>query len=85
MDFPPNSPDLNPIEHLWFRLKAELYRQYLDTMFLKGSGKSVRQELRKRLNTVWWSIGEDVLNKLIDDMPKRVEAVLNTKGWYTEY
>ena len=54
-------------------------------MFLKGSGKSVRQELHKRLNTVWWSIGEDVLNKLIDDMPKRVEAVLNAKGWYTEY
>ena len=26
MDFPPNSPDLNPIEHLWFKVKAELYR-----------------------------------------------------------
>jgi len=85
MEFPPNSPDLNPIEHLWFKLKAELYRRYPDTMDLKGSGKLVRKELHNRLNKIWWDIGEDVLNKLIDDMPKGVEAVLKAKGWYTEY
>ena len=85
MDFPPNSPDLNPIEHLWFKVKAELYRRYPDTMYLKGSGKAVRKELQDRLNKIWWDIGEDVLNKLIDSMPMCIEAVLKAKGWYTEY
>jgi transposase len=85
MDFPPNSPDLNPIEHLWSRLKAELYRRYPDTMYLKGSGKAVREEFRNRLNKIWWDFGEDILNGLIDSMPERVEAVLKAKGWYTRY
>ena len=85
MEFPPNSPDLNPIEHVWAILKAELYRRYPDTMYLKGSESMVREELRKRLNEIWWDIGEDVLNRLIDSMPNRIQAVLKARGWYTEY
>ena len=85
MDFPANSPDLNPIENLWSILKAELYRRFPDTMYLRGSGKGVREELHSRLNKIWWSIGEGVLNGLIDSMPRRIQAVLKAKGWYTEY
>jgi transposase len=85
MEFPPNSPDLNPIENLWSIVKAELYRRYPDTMYLQGSGKAVREELRNRLNNIWWDIGKDVLNRLIDSMMRRIEAVLKAKGWYTEF
>jgi transposase len=84
-EFPPNSPDLNPIEHLWSILKTELYRRYPDTMYLRGSKNAVRDKLRSRLNKIWWEIGGEVLNHLIDSMPKRVEAVIKAKGWYTEY
>ena len=85
MEFPPNSPDLNPIENLWAILKAELYRQYPDTMYLQGSGKAVREEFRNRVNKIWWSIGEEVLNRLIDSMSRRIQAVLKAKGWYMEF
>ena len=50
MDCPPNPPDLNPIEHFCFKVKAELYRRYSDTMYLEGLGKAVRKELQNRLN-----------------------------------
>jgi transposase len=84
-EFPPNSPDLNPIEHLWSILKIELYRRYPDTMYLRGSKNAVRDKLRDRLNTIWWETTEEILNHLVDSMPKRVEAVIKAKGWYTEY
>ena len=84
-EFPPNSPDLNPIEHLWSILKTELYKRYPDTMYLRGSKNAVKDELRNRLNTIWWEIDEEVLNHLVDSMPKRVEAVIKAKGWYTDY
>src|SRR5437773_4698131 len=29
--------------------------------------------------------GLDVLDRLIDNMPRRVQALLDAKGWYTEY
>jgi len=37
MDWPPYSPDLNPIENLWKMLKAEIYRAHPE---LKGMGNS---------------------------------------------
>jgi len=85
MKFPPNSPDLNPIENLWSIIKAELYRRYPDTMYLQSSGNAVREELRNRLNKIWWDIGKDILNRLIDSMLRRIEAVIKAKGWYTEF
>ena len=85
LEFPPNSPDLNPIEHLWSIVKTELYRQYPDTMFIQGSEKAIREKLRYRINKIWWGIQDDILKSLIDDMPKRIQAVIKAKGWYTEY
>jgi transposase len=85
MEWPPNSPDLNPIEHLWAYLKHELNRRYPDTKDIRGGPDTVKRVLVQRLLEVWWDIGEGVLNRLIDSMPRRVQAVLDAKGWYTEY
>ena len=85
IEWPPNSPDMNPIEHLWAHLKLELYRQYPDTTTLKGSPNTIKTILRPRLNKLWWNIGESVLEKLVESMPRRVQALINAKGWYTEY
>jgi transposase len=85
MEWPPNSPDLNPIEHLWAHLKLELHRRYPDTASLKGSSQTIKTTLRQRLHEVWWDIGQSVLENLIASMPLRVNAVLSAEGWYTDF
>jgi transposase len=85
MDWPPNSPDMNPIEHVWPHLKAELHRQYPDTTHLPGGPEAVKRILKVRLMKVWNDIGEDLLNQLIDSMPDRVDALAKANGWYTRF
>src|SRR5579859_1999550 len=85
MQWPPTSPDLNPIEHLWAHLKLELRRRYPDTKSLRGSPDAIKRTLRVRLMEVWWDIEDGVPEQLIDSMPHLVQAVLDAKGWYTEY
>ena len=68
MDWPANSPDMNLIEQLWAHLKLELHRRYPDTKHLGGSPDHIKSILRERLTEIWWSIGENVLNSLIESI-----------------
>src|SRR5215469_12370996 len=77
LDWPAQSPDLNPIEHLWQHLKRKLvaYEKHPTSM----------HELWQRVQTEWEKIDKDICAKLIESMPKRVAAVLKAKGGYTRY
>ncbi len=85
MKFPPNSPNMNPIKHLWAALKKELYHHFPDTPDLPGGPDVVQCALAERLAIVWTDIGLDIMNALIDSMPRRVQALIDVKGWYTKY
>ena len=43
------------------------------------------QELWERVVVEWDKIGVDVCQKLIESMPRRVEAVIRAKGGHTKY
>ena len=77
MVWPAQSPDLNPIEHLWGHLKRRLagYEQ---------PPKGI-QELWRRIEEEWGKIAAEVCQGLIESMPRRIEAVLKAKGGYTKY
>jgi len=83
MDWLANSPDLSLIENLWVHLKDELRKQYPDTATLKGSARTIKVTLQQRLHKIWWDIGEEVLNRLVEDMPKHCKEVIAVRGWYT--
>jgi hypothetical protein len=72
--WPPNSPDMSPIKHLWHCLKTQLHRLFSDMPLLSGGPDTVCQSLEKRLTVVWESIGAERLDKLIDSMPHRVHV-----------
>jgi transposase len=85
VEWPPNSPDMNPIEHVWKALKAKLHARFPDTYALRGGPERVQEELAKRLQVVWAELEEEVFERLISSMPARVQALYDAKGWSTRY
>ena len=77
LQWPAQSPDLNPIEHLWHHLKKKL-REYDEP-----TGGVV--ELWERVQVQWDNIAKEECQKLIESMPNRVKAVIKAKGGYTKY
>ena len=84
MEWPPYSPDMNPIEHLWYRLKELLYTHHPELLEL-GKGEDARRAITTALIEVWKEIGRDLMDSLIDSMTTRVNALLEAKGWYTRF
>jgi DDE superfamily endonuclease/Transposase len=77
LEWPPQSPDLNPIEHLWSHLKRRLNTY--------DSPPKGMLELWDRVESEWNKIDSAVCIRLIESMPRRIEAVLKAKGSWTKY
>ena len=75
--WPAQSPDLNPIEHLWGHLKRALEKYETDA-------KS-REELTTRTMDVWKAISPETCRNLIESMPRRCAAVVKARGGATKY
>uniref|UniRef100_A0A8C1FTT5 Nuclear transcription factor, X-box binding 1 n=1 Tax=Cyprinus carpio carpio TaxID=630221 RepID=A0A8C1FTT5_CYPCA len=70
---PSQSPDLNPIEHLWRDLKMAVH-QHLPSM----------TELERICKEEWQRIPKSRCEKLVASFPKRLMAVLDQKGCLIE-
>jgi len=76
LEWPGNSPDLNPIENLWCLMKNKLPEKHPTNL---GALQSAIQE-------VWVkAISPDYCCKLIESMPQRLQEVIKNKGGYTKY
>ena len=75
--WPAQSPDLNPIEHLWHYLKRQLLKYDIPP---KGA-----HELWDRLVDEWNRIPPEVCQGLIESMPRRIQAVIKANGGHTKY
>lgn len=76
LSWPGNSPDMNPIENLWVKLK-----RIVSTF--KPSNKT---ELIEAIIKSWFRvISTEELSALVDSMPRRIDALLKAKGFSTKY
>jgi len=80
--WPAFSPDLNPIEAVWNKMKDYIELHYPDQ---EGGRQPTYDALRQIVQEAWDSISVQDLRELIDSMPARCQAVLDAEGGYTKY
>lgn len=75
LPWPAQSPDLNPIEHLWDELDRQI------PQIKRRSFPEFKLAIFER----WSEIEVEVLQNLVKSVPRRCKAVLDAKGGPTKY
>ena len=76
LDWPSNSPDLNPIENPWTNMKNKVAEKH------PPSAKN----LVKVIEEVWVKeISQEFCRNLVHSMPQRLQEVIKTGGGSTKY
>ena len=75
IEWPSMSPDINPIEHLWGVLKRKVEQRQ----------PSSRSQLKEVISEEWHLITAETCSNFVNSMPRRLDAVLASKGGHTKY
>ena len=75
LEWPPKSPDANPIENLWHELKTAANRREARTA----------AELWNALQEAWQPIPAARVRNLAESVPRRLDAIRRVRGENTRY
>ncbi|KAJ5249552.1 hypothetical protein N7524_011868 [Penicillium chrysogenum] len=81
---PPISPDLNPIKNLWTLLKQKIYELRPELIHMRNNDET-KELLVATAQEAWNLLDWKHLENLSATMPHRVEAIIESQGWYTQY
>jgi transposase len=84
INWPPYSPDLNPIENLWSILKERICTRYPELSDMPKT-QAAKDRLIEAAQELWHELEDEVFENLLNSMPKRMQAVIDADGWYTKY
>lgn len=75
MEWPAQSPDLNPIENLWDIVDRKINRENVRN----------KDQLYEEIKKTWEEIPKQIIDNLIGSMPRRCKAVIDNNGFATKY
>lgn len=75
LPWPANSPDLNPIEHLWDEIDRKV----------PSSSRKNKTMFKAAIEDAWNNIPLEFLQKLVNSVPTRLESVWKASGGHTRY
>lgn len=74
-NWPPSSPDLNPIEHVWHELKRRVRNDNTITLL----------DLKEKVEKHWYEIPQDFFRRLVDSMNNRFNKTIENGGGHSGY
>lgn len=75
LEWPPQSPDLNPLENLWAILDNRINK----------SGVTNKNSYFEALQLAWENLDPQHLKNLIESIPRRLQKVIEAKGNQINY
>ena len=75
IDWPAQSPDLNPIENVWDYIGRKLHSDLPENL----------NKLKLKLREIWKNMPQDFIVTLIRSMNRRISAVITARGLHTRY
>lgn len=76
--WPPNSPDLNPLDyHVWGAMLERYHK-------LQPKPKTIA-ELKAALQLIWDDMPQEPINKAVKDFTKRLKACVQVNGGHFEH
>ena len=77
LDWPPQSPDMNPIENLWHIIKVRRQKKY--------GFPHTKVDLIEQIFQIWEEVDGDLLANLANSVEKRLREVVRMEGRPTKY
>lgn len=79
IDFPPKSPDLNPIENIWADFQKRMNKKLFNVSV------STKKDLLELIRSAWKEIPVSFIRNCLMSMPARLKEVIKMKGGHTRY
>ena len=85
MKWPPQSPDLNPLDNLWVDFKDRFHKRFIELFNHPSKSLEARYRYEEVLQQVWYDQGMEIVDSLLASMPKRCQLVIEAGGGWINY
>jgi len=85
MKWPAQSPDLNPLENIWVDFKDLFHTRFLQLYGRPSKSADACYRYKELAKQIWSEIGQGLVDRHINSMPKRCQAVIDNSGLWSGY